>query len=373
MAAAEVVRLQAEAVEALAEGHAGGALSLINEALLIDPAHDTLLALHEKVEKMATEAEAPREIRRRMSSKVRSEDVRAARAAAAEADEATAIEVARVWEAQARNQHASGEHASFDSGFVATAAEATAAANADEWWVASSPAVRTSAERTIAALESTVTSQQQRIATLEASLDAANAQLHRLFEEDRLRAERGPPPVPGVTAPAPAPAAAPPSPWAPRACSSFSPTERAAAAATAAALGSAAAYVAGAPPPPAAPPGLAWQTERRPTLDSRIGAILKGASPEETAARSWDLNSPRRRTKPIFWDDALRAAESASEIQAARTRHTGVAGGGPTGREGRSEAAAAAAIAAACSAWHAANHDAENGAAAPAAAPFSAS
>ena len=52
-------------------------------------------------------------------------------------------------------------------------------------------------------------------------------------------------------------------------------------------------------------------------------------SPEETAARSWDLNSPRRRTKPIFWDDALRAAESASEIQAARTRHTGVAGGGP--------------------------------------------
>ena len=141
-------------------------------------------------------------------------------------------------------------------------------------WVTSSPAVRTSAERTIAALESTVTSQQQRIATLEASLDAANAQLHRLFEEDRLRAERGPPPVPGVTAPAAAPAAAPPSPWAPRACSSFSPTERAAAAATAAALGSAAAYVAGAPPPPAAPPSLAWQTERRPTLDSRVGAIL---------------------------------------------------------------------------------------------------
>ena len=122
---------------------------------------------------------------------------------------------------------------------------------------------------------------------------------------------------------------------------------------------------------PAAPPGLAWQTERRPTLDSRVGAILKGASPEETAARSWDLNSPRRRTKPIFWDDALRAAESASEIQAARTRHTGVAGGGPTGR---SEAAiAAAAAAAACSAWHAAHNDAPgvvgNGAAAPAAAP----
>ena len=59
----------------MAGGHAGRALSLIETALAIDPAHDTLLALREKVEKEAAAAESPRELRRRMSSRVRLEDL----------------------------------------------------------------------------------------------------------------------------------------------------------------------------------------------------------------------------------------------------------------------------------------------------------
>ena len=67
IAETEVGRLQAEAVEALAHGHAARALSQIEAALLIEPAHDTLLALREKVAMEVEAAEPPRELRRRMS------------------------------------------------------------------------------------------------------------------------------------------------------------------------------------------------------------------------------------------------------------------------------------------------------------------
>ena len=59
--------MQAEAVEALAHGHAARALSQVEAALLIEPAHDTLLALREKVALEVEVAEPPRELRRRMS------------------------------------------------------------------------------------------------------------------------------------------------------------------------------------------------------------------------------------------------------------------------------------------------------------------
>ena len=63
----EVGRLQAEAVEALAHGHAARALSQIDAALAIEPAHDMLIALREKVAMEVEAAEPPRELRRRMS------------------------------------------------------------------------------------------------------------------------------------------------------------------------------------------------------------------------------------------------------------------------------------------------------------------
>ena len=67
IAETEVGRLQAEAVEALAHGHAARALSQIDAALAIEPAHDTLLALREKVAMEVEAAEPPRMLRRRLS------------------------------------------------------------------------------------------------------------------------------------------------------------------------------------------------------------------------------------------------------------------------------------------------------------------